>query len=607
MFSSIGRRTVSLSTGRLYQSRFIGFSLATTAFAGSATVAKCQGLDSNDSGSLFLPTLEAGVRAMRLVKTAVQIVIDYEAAKFKNRAQGKDEEEIELSRLEAEVEAREMELEQAQMEYAGKSGEQLNDLSAEDRKRVKERQKMQMQDAANKLANAEAALASMEGVSSKSKLHKKAAKRLLELCRQNGGVYIKIGQHLANLDYLIPPEYIEVLSSLFDEAPQSNYENVCRVIEEELNGKVHQLFDNFEKIPIASASLAQVHVAYDKETGKKLAIKVQHAGLRETSAGDMFAVTSVVGVIDRLFDDFTFGWIADEIAPHLPKELDFRLEGKNSERAAAHIQKTGLECVVPKVIWEKTAARVLTMEFEEGFKSTDLKEIEKSGLCKQEIAKLISSVFNSQVFASSFVHCDPHPANVLLRNKNGKAQLVLLDHGLYKEIDDNFRIKYAQLWKSLMLADLDGIEKACRGMGIDNAYPLFAAMLTARPYDEIIERSKTGSFASSTAAPESQADKAVIRGYAKQFLSEIFALLGILPRQMLLLLKMNDCLRHIDFALGSPTNTLVVAGKYASRAVYEHDMKNDGSIGSRFRHWLDYMKVLFRIQIYDFGYWLLHK
>ena len=137
MLSSIGRRTVSLSTGRLYQSRFVGFSLAATGFAGGATVAKCQGLDSNYSGSLFLPTLEAGVRAMRLVKTAVQIVIDYEAAKIKNRAQGKDEEEIELSRLEAEVEAREMELEQAQMEYAGKSGEQLNDLSAEDRKREK--------------------------------------------------------------------------------------------------------------------------------------------------------------------------------------------------------------------------------------------------------------------------------------------------------------------------------------------------------------------------------------------------------------------------------------------------------------------------------------
>ena len=117
---------------------------------------------------------------------------------------------------------------------------------------------------------------------------------------------------------------------------------------------------------------------------------------------------------------------------------------------------------------------------------------------------------------SSFVHCDPHPANVLLRNKNGKPQMVLVDHGLYKEIDDNFRIRYAQLWKSLMLADLKGIEEACHGMGIDKAYPLFAAMLTARPYDEIIERSKTGSFSAPAAKPESQADKAVIRGYAKQ-------------------------------------------------------------------------------------------
>ena len=144
-------------------------------------------------------------------------------------------------------------------------------------------------------------------------------------------------------------------------------------------------------------------------------------------------------------------------------------------------------------------------------------------------------------------------------------------------------------------------------MGIDKAYPLFAAMLTARPYDEIIERSKTGSFSASTAAPDSQADRAVIRGYAKQFLSEIFVLLGILPRQMLLLLKMNDCLRHIDFALKSPTNTLVVAGKYASKAVYEYDLKEQASRRSQIMSWLSYMKVLTRIHVHDFGAWQLQS
>ena len=105
--------------------------------------------------------------------------------------------------------------------------------------------------------------------------------------------------------------------------------------------------------------------------------------------------------------------------------------------------------------------------------------------------------------------------------------MVLVDHGLYKRLDDDFRIKYAQLWRSLMMADLNGIKTACSGLGVNKMYPLFAAMLTARPYDEIIERSKTGSFSSSStpsSSKENKADQAVIRGYAQKFLGEIFAL-----------------------------------------------------------------------------------
>lgn len=155
-----------------------------------------------------------------------------------------------------------------------------------------------------------------------------------------------------------------------------------------------------------------------------------------------------------------------------------------------------------------------------------------------------------------------------------------------------------------MMADLDGIKNACHDLGVDKAYTLFAAMLTARPYDEIIERSKSGSFSAPDASPASAADQAMIRGYAKQFMKDIFDLLGVVPRQMLLLLKMNDCLRHIDFALGSPTNTLVVAGKYASRAVYEDRLRQtDLAFKEKFQAWLEYMTVLLRIQIHDFATW----
>ena len=232
--------------------------------------------------------------------------------------------------------------------------------------------------------------------------------------------------------------------------------------------------------------------------------------------------------------------------------------------------------------------------------------------------------------------------------------MVLVDHGLYKTIDDQFRIQYAELWQSLMLADLEGIQTSCKGLGVTKMYPLFAAMLTARPYDEIMERAKSGSLMSSSSAKKlssssnssdaaaAAADHAVIRGYANQYLGDIMSLLGTLPRQMLLLLKMNDCLRHIDMALDAPTNnSLVIAGKYASQAVYQHriallsssqqqdqaqhpssnktvltstttgtastttQIRRLASIKYKFQHWLDYMHVLFRIQMHDVGVWIL--
>ena len=341
----------------------------------------------NNNVDILVPTLEASVRVLRLLRTAVLMVMDYEVAKYKPRfleAPSTKKEDLELEALEIAMEVKQKELENAQIAYARGSTD-YDEMSPDERRTLKENQKRLMNQAATELADIEEKLGTMEGVSAKSQLHRKAAHRLLDLCRQNGGVYIKVGQHLANLDYLIPQEYTEVLSSLFDDTPRSSYDDVCKVIEEELGGKVENVFDGFAKEPIASASLAQVHVAYDKKTGKKLAVKVQHRGLRETSVGDIVAVTNVVGLIDRLFENFTFGWIADEIAPHLPKELDFTREGRNAEKAARNIAKTGLPCVIPKVIWTKTAPRVLTMEFEEGFKVTDAAAIEKSGLNKQYV------------------------------------------------------------------------------------------------------------------------------------------------------------------------------------------------------------------------------
>jgi aarF domain-containing kinase len=215
------------------------------------------------------------------------------------------------------------------------------------------------------------------------------------------------------MDYLIPQEYIDGLSCLLDDAPTSTYESVASIIQEDLGKSPEDLFDKFDPNPFASASLAQVHVAYDKKTGQKLAIKVQHKGLRETCRGDIVALHTVVQALEFFFEDFNFGWIADEIAPQLPKELDFHNEGKNAEKASSFMQKRqnkNNDVVIPKVHWEHTTKRVLCMEFEEGFRATDIQKIREANMNPRDVARLISHVFNSQVFLDAWVHCDPHPA-----------------------------------------------------------------------------------------------------------------------------------------------------------------------------------------------------
>ena len=381
--------------------------LATSASGGNTT---------SRPSNLIIPTLQATSRAINLIGTVIAIVYDYEYAKIQRSMisakpfDGKimlppgllgpqtEEQELVMA-LERDVDACRKELERAQSEYTGRGDEH-----AAKRQVTQTDLRQAVRAAARNLAEAEQKL-SEQGGDMAGQTHRKAAQRLLKLCRENAGVYIKVGQHLANLDYLIPQEYIDTLSSLFDDTPVSEYKAVRKVIYEDLGSYPEDLFDSFDPKPIASASLAQVHVAYQKQSGRKLAVKVQHRGLRETSKGDILALQTMVQLLEYLFpDEFgQFSWIMDEIAPQLPKELDFHNEGRNSERAARHIQDAGIDCIVPAVHWEATSDRVLTMDFEEGFRSTDVDAIEREGMNKHDVAKLISSVFNAQAFYSGFV------------------------------------------------------------------------------------------------------------------------------------------------------------------------------------------------------------
>lgn len=373
---------------------------------------------SSSNSNLLWPSLQATGRSWQLVRTAVLMAADYKLDQWGLvvvvvAPPGDDDDDDnskadERTYWETQVEERRVAFREAQSLYA--LGGSPPALSLSQRVEAKQDEKKRMQAAAAAFAEAEDHLTRL-GSSRQGAVHKKAAHRLLDLCRRNQGVYIKVGQHLANLDYLIPTEYIEVLSSLYDDSPQTAIDDVRTVVRQDLGADPEELFASFDPQPMASASLAQVHVAYEKGTGRKLAVKVQHRGLRETSVGDLHNLVTVVRLAERFFPNFSYGWLADEIAPHLPKEMDFANEGRNAERAARNLQQSGLPCVVPAVHWEYTSPRVLTMDFEEGFKATDLAQLDAAGLRRKDVAHLISSVFAFQVFHldDGWVHCDPHP------------------------------------------------------------------------------------------------------------------------------------------------------------------------------------------------------
>jgi aarF domain-containing kinase len=164
------------------------------------------------------------------------------------------------------------------------------------------------------------------------------------------------------------------------------------------------------------------------------------------------------------------------------------------------------------------------MSFEEGFHATDLASIQTSGLQRSDIAALLSKTFCQQMYRHGFVHCDPHEANVLIRphpRDSSRPQLVLLDHGLYKQLPDEFRREYCRLWNALILGDMQEIEKHCRNLKAGDAFPLLSAILTMKPWNDIISKD-----VDSLHSKGSKTEHEMLKSYAKKYFKEVILLLG---------------------------------------------------------------------------------
>jgi len=182
--------------------------------------------------------------------------------------------------------------------------------------------------------------------------------------------------------------------------------------------------------------------------------------------------------------------------------------------------------------------------------------------------------------------CDPHAGNILVTRRSAtdsRPRLVLLDHGLYKELDDPFRLSYAHLWQSLIRGDHAGIMKYSAEMNAGAMYSLFASMLTRKSYTDITNTVKSENMSNLTIKND-ESERRRIQQWALQHAEDVQAILAKIPKPLLLLLKTNDCLRAIDTQLGTPVNSFLIMSAYCTRAISEDQLRR---YPNSWRVWLD--------------------
>ncbi|TND07247.1 MAG: ubiquinone biosynthesis protein [Bacteroidetes bacterium] len=242
------------------------------------------------------------------------------------------------------------------------------------------------------------------------------------VCEELGPTFVKFGQILSNRPDLLPEALIFELEKLQDNVPPISGEKAAAVVEEQFKKKISELFDDFDMKPFASASMAQVHRAKLK-TGEEVVVKIQRPGIKEMILEDIRIMYGLAAMFHKRMPSirsFDPVGLVKNFEKSIVKELDFIHESVSVQRFRANFVggKKESYTYAPKVYQELTTEKVLTLEFINGIKITDIDKLHNSGIDRKLIAKRLADSFFGQVFDYGYFHADPHPGNLFVMKDN---------------------------------------------------------------------------------------------------------------------------------------------------------------------------------------------
>jgi predicted unusual protein kinase regulating ubiquinone biosynthesis (AarF/ABC1/UbiB family) len=282
------------------------------------------------------------------------------------------------------------------------------------------------------------------------------AKQLTNLLVELGPAFVKAGQALSTRPDIIPVILLEELSELQDQLPGFDGNKAMELIEEDLNKKINEIFLTIDKDPISAASLGQVHkgVLKNKEI---VAVKVQRPGLREQITLDLYIVRNIANWLKNNIGFIRSDLVAliDELGKRVFEEMDYLNEAENAEKFRnLHLHNSKI--AVPKIYKETTSRRVLTMEWIDGTKLTNLEGVKNLGIDPDKMIEIGVQCSLEQLLEHGFFHADPHPGN-LLALKDGR--LCYLDFGMMSEVSRSSRSGLIQAVVHLVNKNFDKLSQ----------------------------------------------------------------------------------------------------------------------------------------------------